>query len=345
MNYILKDENAVYYECGFSCDNVVFLKLGSEAFFITDSRYDTEAKQYIKDAEVIITQRRDMFPKVRELIKNAKIKELIFNPREWSLHDYGEFIKDINDVDFKQVQNFSQEKRIIKTEDELNILRKASRLGAEAFDNFAKYLNEHGLGVSEQKLHYEAENIFKNGGELGLSFSPIFAIMKNAAKCHALPSLDDRLALGDLVLFDAGVMYQRYCSDRTRTAQFDQNIGFSKTQSFTDAKQQKIYDIVLKSQEAGIKKARAGVKACEVDLACREVIEKAGYGEFFIHSTGHGVGLDIHELPVISNTSETVLEEGMVFTVEPGIYFPNEFGVRIEDTLNVTNAGAEVIGK
>jgi Xaa-Pro aminopeptidase len=122
-------------------------------------------------------------------------------------------------------------------------------------------------------------------------------------------------------------------------------MGFSRVQSFSDAKQQKIYDTVLKSQEAGIKKARAGVKACEVDLACREVIEKAGYGEFFIHSTGHGVGLDIHELPVISKTSETILEEGMVFTVEPGIYLPNEFGVRIEDTLIVTNSNAEVIGK
>ncbi|HIP29498.1 MAG TPA: X-Pro aminopeptidase, partial [Sulfurospirillum arcachonense] len=110
MNYILKDENAVFYECGFSCDNVVFLKFGNEAFFITDSRYDTEANEYIKDAEVIITERRDMFPKVRELIKNAKIKELIFNPSEWSLHAYEEFTKDIDDVEFKRVANFSQQK-------------------------------------------------------------------------------------------------------------------------------------------------------------------------------------------------------------------------------------------
>ena len=345
MNYILKDENAVYYECGFSCDNVVFLKLGSEAFFITDSRYDTEAKEYIKNAEVIITERRDMFPSVRELIKKAKIKELVFNPREWSLHEYSEFSKELDIVEFKQVHNFSQEKRIIKTANELDILREASKLGAQAFDNFAKYLNEHGLGVSEQRLHYEAENIFKNGGELGLSFSPIFAIMDNAAKCHALPTVDTKLSFGNLVLFDAGVMYKKYCSDRTRTAEFNQNMDFSKEQSFSDVKQQKIYDTVLKAQEAGIKKAKTGVKACEVDLACREVIEKAGYGEFFIHSTGHGVGLDIHELPVISRTSETILEEGMVFTVEPGIYLPNEFGVRIEDTVIVTNTGVEVIAK
>ncbi len=342
MNYILRDENAVFYECGFSCDNVVFLKLGSEAFFITDTRYETEAKEYIKNAQIIISERRDMFPKVRELIKESKIKELVFNPNEWSLDAYESFTLDLDHINFKKEVNFSQQKRIIKSDEELDILRKAATLGAKAFDSFAEYLNTNGLHVSEQRLHYEAENILKNYGQLGLSFSPIFAIGKNAAKCHALP-LTDTLSVDDLILFDAGVKYKRYCSDRTRTAQFN-NIDFTKTQSFSDAKMQKVYDTVLKSQEAGIKKTKVGVKACEVDKACREVIDKAGFADFFIHSTGHGVGLDIHELPVISTKSETILEEGMIFTIEPGIYIPNEFGVRIEDTVIVTSDGAEVIG-
>jgi len=344
VNYILRDENAVYYECGFSCDNVVFLKFGSEAFFITDSRYDTEAREFIKGAEVIISERRDMYPKVRELIKKANIKELIFNPSEWSLHSYEEFSKDIDAVEFKRVANFSQQKRIIKSDEELDILRAAASFGAKAFDSFALFLNKSGLHVSEQRLHYEAESILKNYGELGLSFSPILGVNKNAAKCHALPLLDT-LNKGDLILFDAGVKYKRYCSDRTRTAEFDQNLNFGKAQKFSDIKRQKIYDIVLKSQEAGIKKARAGVKACEVDKACRSVIESYGYEKYFIHSTGHGVGLDIHELPVISSKSETVLEEGMVLTIEPGIYLPEEFGVRIEDTVVITSAEAEILGK
>ncbi len=256
MNYILRDENAVFHECGFSCDNVVFLKFGSEAFFVTDSRYDTEANEFIKNAEVIITERRDMYPKVRELISYARIKELIFNPSEWSLHDYEEFTQGIDGVEFKRVSNFSQQKRIIKSADELDILRTASQIGASAFDSFAKFLNESGLHVSEQRLHFEAENILKNYGEYGLSFSPILGVNKNAAKCHALPLLDT-LEKGDLILFDAGVTYKRYCSDRTRTAEFDQNLNFSKNQKFNDAKRQKIYDIVLASQEAGIKKAKS----------------------------------------------------------------------------------------
>jgi Xaa-Pro aminopeptidase len=344
VNYILKDENAVYHECGFSCDNVVFLKLGSEAFFITDSRYDTEAKESVKNAEVIIGDRRDLFITVREYIKKAKIKELVFNPDEWSVAAYAKFTLDVAGVNFKQVPNFSQEKRIIKSDVELDIMRETARLGAKAFDSFAAYLNEHGLSVSEQRLHFEAENVLKNYGELGLSFSPILAFNSNAAKCHALP-LPNTLGMNDLILFDAGVKYKRYCSDRTRTVEFDQNINFSKTQKFSDKKRQKIYDTVLKAQEAGIKKVRTGIKACEVDLACREVISKAGFAEFFIHSTGHGVGLDIHELPVIGARSETILEEGMIFTIEPGIYLPNEFGVRIEDTIIVSSGKAEVIGQ
>jgi len=269
---------------------------------------------------------------------------LIFNPSEWSLYSYEEFSKDIDSVELKRVANFSQQKRIIKSDEELDILRTAASLGAKAFDNFALFLNKSGLHVSEQRLHYEAESILKNYGELGLSFSPILGVNKNAAKCHALPLLDT-LDKGDLILFDAGVKYKRYCSDRTRTAEFDQNLNFGKAQKFSDIKRQKIYDIVLESQEAGIKKARAGVKACEVDKACRDVIASYGYEDYFIHSTGHGIGLDIHELPVISSKSETVLEEGMVLTIEPGIYLPEEFGVRIEDSVVVTANEAEVLGK
>ena len=344
MNFMLRDENAIYYECGFSCDNVVFLKFGSEAFFITDSRYETEAHEYIQNAHVVIAERRNMYPTVIEYIKKANVKEIVFNPDEWSVASFNAIAKDLLDVEFKEEANFSQKRRIIKSEEELEILREASSFGARAFDRFAKFLNENGLGLSEQRLHYEAENILKDEGKFGLSFSPILAFGANAAKCHALP-LEKTLSDGELVLFDAGVTYKRYCSDRTRTAEFNKNLNFGKSQTFSDAKMQKIYDTVLKSQEAGIKMAKAGVKACEVDLACRKVIEEAGFGDFFIHSTGHGVGLDIHELPIISKESETILKEGMVFTVEPGIYLPGEFGVRIEDTLIITSDGCEVIGK
>jgi len=344
VNFILKDENAVYYECGFSCDNVVFLTLGSESFFITDSRYTHEAAQYVTKAEVIEGDRRDLYKTVRDIITKSKVKEIVFNPSEWSVDAYEKLSLELLHVSFKKEPNFSQLKRVIKTQDELEILKTASYLGKIAFDDFATFLKTQGLGVSEQRLHFEAELIFKKLGELDLSFSPIVALGKNAAKPHALPT-SDILQSGELVLLDAGVKYKRYCSDRTRTCEYSKEMHFGKVQQFTESKKQKIYDTVLYAQEAGIKKARVGMRACDVDKACREVIEKAGFGDFFIHSTGHGVGLDIHELPIIGARSETLLEEGMVFTIEPGIYLPDAFGVRIEDTVVLTSRGAEIIGQ
>lgn len=343
MNYILKDENAVFYECGFSCDNVVFLVLGSEAFFITDPRYVNEANEYVRNATVIQGDRRDLLITAKELLVKQQVKELVFNPSEWSVAAYESLVKDLS-VDLKQESNFSQKKRIIKSKEEITILKQAADFGKEAFDNFAAFLEESAEGLCEERLFFEAERIFKKQGELGLSFAPIVALGKNAAKPHALPT-KDTLRKGELILVDAGVKYERYCSDRTRTCEFSKEMNFEKSQAFSDKKRQKIYDTVLKAQEAGLKKAKPGLKACEVDLACREVIDKAGYGKYFIHSTGHGVGLDIHELPVIGARSETILEEGMVFTVEPGIYLPQDFGVRIEDTVVLESNGVSIFGK
>ena len=129
----------------------------------------------------------------------------------------------------------------------------------------------------------------------------------------------------------------------TRTAAIKGEIHFGKKQKFKNPKYQKIYNIVLKAQEEAISKARSGMKAKQIDALARNVIEKSGYGKYFVHSTGHGVGLDIHELPRISRLSEECVEDGMVFSVEPGIYLPQEFGVRIEDLVVMKNGRAEVL--
>lgn len=339
MNYILKNENAAYYECGFSCDNEIFLRFGSEAFFITDSRYTLEAKQKIKNAKVL--EARDLFKCARNIIKKSKIKKIGYDPQDWSCKDF-DLLKHKTNVHFYKKENFSQKKRIIKSEKEIKIIKKAVKLGAEGFDAFAKFLCSKGKEKSEKRLNYEATRELCRQGELDLSFSPITALNENAAKPHALPS-KKTLKQGDLLLVDAGVKFKRYCSDRTRTAEYQKGFDFKKIQKFKDKKRQKIYDTVLKAQEAAIKFAKHGVKAYEIDKTARDVIEKAGYGKYFIHSTGHGVGLDIHELPVISRRSKTTIEENMVFTIEPGIYIPNEFGVRIEDMVRVRANGVEIL--
>ena len=180
-------------------------------------------------------------------------------------------------------------------------------------------------------------------GKYDLSFDPIIAINANAAKPHALPT-NKKLKLNDLILVDAGVKYKRYCSDRTcvTSANFEK-LSFKREQKFKNKKHQKIYDLVYKAQLNAIEKARVGMKASQIDALTRNVIEKAGYGDRFIHSTGHGVGLDIHEFPNINSKSDVIIEDNMVFTIEPGIYLPKEFGVRIEDTVVMKNGKAVIL--
>lgn len=336
LNYILKDENAVYFECGYSCDNEIFIKFQNRGFFITDSRYAIEARSIITNSEVI--ESRDIIKSARLLLRSLGVRDMIYNPSDFSYFDFVNLSRDLH-INFIAKNEFSKLKRQIKSSLEIEILKEAARLGASKFDELSQAISS---GMSEKTINFKAENIFRDGGNLALSFAPITAINANAAKAHALP-LDERIKSNDLLLVDAGVRYQRYCSDRTRTAEFKDGFKFTKEQKFSNSKQNEIYQIVKEAQNLAIKAVKPGVRACDIDAAARDFIAKNGYGECFFHSTGHGVGLDIHEFPIISPKSTTIIEAGMVFSVEPGIYIENEFGIRIEDVVVVTNDGCEVI--
>lgn len=338
-NFILKNENAVFYECGYSCDNLLFLNLKGEKFLITDSRYAIEAKEFAKGCEVI--ESSELFSKARKLIRKFAIKDIIYDPNDFSVYEFENLAK-FGYINYKKRLNFSKKRRMIKSDDEIEILRSASKFGALGFERVAKFISENGLNLKEFELFFNSQNILKNSGNLGLSFEPIIAINENAAKAHALPS-DKRLTNGDLILVDAGVKFKRYCSDRTRTACYDNGLNFSKDQTFKSAKQNEIYEIVKEAQSLAIKAVKPGVMACEIDSVARDFIKKAGYEKEFFHSTGHGVGLDIHELPNINRRDKTILEKGMVFSIEPGIYLESEFGVRIEDVVVVSENGCEVL--
>lgn len=339
-NYILTNENAIYYECGFSCDNVIFLSLGKENFYITDARYTIEAKEYAKNCEVI--ESSDFVADVQKILKKNKIKKITFDPNDFKVSLYEKLRTGLK-TDFIQKENFSKLKRIIKTDEEIEILKRAAKIGKDGFKDLAKYIRKNGFKQTENFLHFKAIEKMSQIGKYDLSFDPIVAINANAAKPHALPT-NKKLKLNDLLLVDAGVKYKRYCSDRTCTSSVNfENFSFKREQKFKNKKHQKIYDLVYKAQLNAITKARVGMKANEVDKLTRDVIEKAGFGKYFVHSTGHGVGLDIHEFPNINSKSDVIIEDNMVFTIEPGIYLPNEFGVRIEDTVVMKNGKAIIL--
>ncbi len=343
MNYIHTDENAVYYECGYSNDNCIYLSLGSQSYLATDARYALEAAEALKRAnnasKIIIDN--DICKQIAKLIKRSHIKKIVYNPKEWDCYRLAK-IKEQTKTRWIKMIDLSHKNRIIKTSHEIKILEKAVRQGARAFDVFAKRIQKSGVGMSEKKLHYLAQGIMSRSGKNDLSFDPIVAIKANAAKPHAHPS-EEKLKEGDLLLFDAGLKYKRYCSDRTRTAQVGDNFEFGRSQSFSRKKIQKAYDAVHKAHDKAIEKARSGMNAKQIDAFARDVIEKAGFGKYFIHSTGHGVGLDIHEMPYISPSSQTKIQDRMVYTIEPGIYIPEQFGIRIEDMVVMEEGHARVL--
>ncbi len=337
MHYILKDENAIYYEVGFSCDNALLIVVGEEKYFITDPRYTTEAKEHIRGAEVI--EAKELVGAASALLRRLKPKKLYYDPKELGCIELAALQK--LPLVLAKRPHLSWKKRMIKTEEEIELLQTSARLNRRAFDDFASFLCE-AEGMSEKRLQFEAKRVLSRYGEYDLSFEPIVALNENAAKPHATAS-SKKLQRGDLLLFDAGIKYRRYCSDRTRTSFYGKDIKFTKEQNFSSKRVQKAYDIVRKAQEEAIKRARPGMMAKEIDRIARDIIDKSEFQGTFVHSLGHGVGLDIHEMPFINSKNEQILEEGMVFTIEPGIYIPNEFGIRIEDMVVLQESYAKVL--
>ena len=215
--------------------------------------------------------------------------------------------------------------RKIKSPEELDRMERAERIGDEAFSYI---LNELKPGVTELQIAAKLEYFMRSHGAEGTSFDTIVASGYHSAMPHAVPT-EKPLENGDFVTMDFGCRYQGYCSDMTRTVVIGK----------ADPRQKEIYQIVLEAQQAALEGLRPGMTGTEGDRLARDVIEKAGYGEYFGHGLGHSVGLEIHEKPALSTRDETVLLPGMIETVEPGIYIPGFGGVRIEDMVVLTETG------
>ncbi|MGM9926695.1 MAG: M24 family metallopeptidase [Bacillus sp. (in: firmicutes)] len=221
--------------------------------------------------------------------------------------------------------------RMIKDEKELSIIREACKLADFAIEVGTSEIKE---GKTEMDVLAAIEYELKRKGINEMAFSTMVLTGKNAASPHGTPG-NTKIQKGDLVLFDLGVVYEGYCSDITRTvAYYDIN-----------EKQQEIYDTVLQAQLAALDASKPGALCAEVDKAARQYIADKGYGEFFPHRLGHGLGISVHEYPSLTETNTLPLQEGMVFTIEPGIYVPNVAGVRIEDDVYVTATGHEILTK
>lgn len=226
-----------------------------------------------------------------------------------------------------------QEFRILKDEEEYSNVQEACNISLQSFEQIKTVLTE---GITELEVSNKLGYLMRLFGAEKESFETIVAFGANAAEPHHHPT-DRKLADGDIVKIDFGAQYQGWASDITRTFFF----GKPKNPKLVE-----ILDIVKEAQKLGREAVKPGIATIEIDKICRDYIESKGYGQYFTHSTGHGVGIDVHELPGVGrNRGDAILEEGMIITVEPGIYIENEGGARIEDTILVTKDGSKVLSR
>lgn len=235
------------------------------------------------------------------------------------------------DVTFTRLDDQLNSMRVVKDANELAILREAAAYADYAIEVGVSEIAE---GKTELEILTAIELALKKKGISHMSFDTMVLSGPKTASPHGKPG-DRKIQKGDLVLFDLGVIYKGYCSDITRTVAFGE----------PSHKQKEVYETVRKAEQAAVDAVKPGVKAMELDKIARDIITEAGYGEFFTHRLGHGLGISVHEFPSVTGNNEMELIEGMVFTIEPGIYDPSITGVRIEDDVVVTKDGVEVLTK
>ncbi|MGB9825806.1 MAG: M24 family metallopeptidase [Desulfofundulus sp.] len=314
------------YLSHFTGSEGLLLILQAKAYLCTDFRYLEQAAQEAPGWEVVKLE-RPWTETVKKLVGPGS--RIAFEAESLTYARYRELEQEISGVEWVAEKGLVEKLRAQKDAEEIKRLREAIRLTDEG-DLYLRSLLKPGL--SEKDVALELEFYLRRKGATEPSFPFIVVSGPRSSLPHGRPS-GRRLVPGDIVTVDFGIVYDGYCSDLTRTFILGP----------PTAQQKALYDLVLTAQERALALAGPGVAAASVDAAAREVIARAGYGEYFGHSLGHGVGLEIHEAPHLSSSSTEELQPGMVVTIEPGVYLPGLGGVRIEDVILITEHGREIL--
>ncbi len=312
--YLLTQFTNVEYISNYKPTSFAFCVI-KENPIIYASQMDMEIAN--RDSSIEVKQ-YEKFETMIEELKKEGIRNLAIEPS--LVYSNYEKFKD----DFKiESKNYVDKQRMIKSSSEIENIKKATQIAQTAF----KELDVANRKETEDVLAFDLVRLMIENGASGESFDTILVSGSNTSLPHAIPQSK---TLETPILVDWGAKYNGYCSDNTRTIVYNE-------------KEQEILDIVRESHDKAIKAIKPGLKCCEIDKVSRDIIKEYGYGDKFIHSTGHSLGLDIHETPTFKARDDTIIEKGMVITVEPGIYLEGEFGVRLEDTVAIGN-NAKIIG-
>jgi len=327
----------IRYLCGFTGSAGLLLVEEAGSVFFTDVRYDTQAHEEVKGSKVVIARGAGLASLGEWLGARRK------RARGWTIGVEAEHFTVAEKkrltklrpagVTLKDAPAIVERFRMVKDADELDRIRAAVALGAKLFDRALEVLRP-GVKetIKETEVAAEMELAARRGGAEAMSFPTIIASGARSALPHGRAS-DQPIAPGGFVVCDFGVILSGYCSDQTRTVW----VGPVPENG------RRAYEAVKEAQQAAIDAVRPGIAVGEVDAAARKVLRKAGLGRYFTHSTGHGVGLEIHEIPRVADGQKEILQPGMVITIEPGVYFPGKWGVRIEDMVAVTAGGCELM--
>ncbi|HYH01182.1 MAG TPA: Xaa-Pro peptidase family protein [Terriglobales bacterium] len=319
----------VCYLCGFTGSAAVLAIAGRRIALFTDGRYTAQAREETRGAKVVIAKGPALTAAAKWLEKSRP--KVVGVEAEHLTLSLSSALKKLlpPKARLRETRGLVERFRIIKEPGEVERIRAAVVLGASLLDAALKVLKP---GIAETRVAAEIEYAARQAGAAGMSFDTIVASGPRSALPHGRAS-DAAVPRNGFVVMDFGVILAGYCSDMTRTV----HVGRMPRQ------QRQMYEAVREAQQAGIDAVRAGVDVGRVDAAARKVLARAGLGKYFTHSTGHGLGLEIHELPRVARGVADVLEAGTVITIEPGVYVPGVGGVRIEDVVVVTEGGCEVL--
>jgi Xaa-Pro aminopeptidase len=317
------------YLCGYTGSNGLLLFSGGRPVFFTDGRYTQQAREEVQGARVVIAK-GPLLAAAAERMGGLKSAAMGFEADLTPVTVAGEMRKLVpKKISWKPTSGLLLRQRMVKDADEVRILRDAVNLGASVYRQALRAIK---AGVRESEVAGKLEFAARQAGADGMSFDTIVAAGKRAALPHGRASSQPIPGRG-FVVVDSGVVLRGYCSDMTRTV----HVGKAGRE------ERRWYDAVLEAQLAGIAAVKPGNTAGDVDHATREVLRKAKLDRYYTHSTGHGVGLEIHEPPRLGKGQEEPLVPGMVITVEPGVYVPDKGGIRIEDMVLVTASGCQIL--
>ena len=326
---LLFDMKNIRYLTGFTGSDGVCIVLQKGIILLVDGRYMTQAREQVRNANVDLY--RDKISGIAGIVSGGALAEVGFEPSALTYDMYLHLKKQLKGSRLKPIDGEVQNLRKVKDKTELVLMGKAVDVSHQALMAIRGMIKP---GVMERDIAIDLDYKMKALGAEDISFPTIVASGPRAALPHAQPGLR-RIEMGDTVIVDYGAVVEGYHSDETCTFIVGQ----------ADDELRGLYEIVKEAHDRAMNAVRAGASCRDIDHIARTHIEAKGYGDYFSHGTGHGVGLDVHELPRLAPTSVAVLEKGMVVTVEPGIYIPGRWGIRIEDMVVVEDEGCRVVTK